>query len=127
MRSKRHRRYKILLDEGLHLPNCYPRLNNLHDVLHIAQTKYRGKADNVIFQIAEKEERLPVVFNTKHFKPLIAKNSVSVISLSTNLDDKESDLKICKALKNLLLAQRKGCLISISKSGITIKIPESKK
>lgn len=85
MSLKRHKRYKLLLDEGLHLPNSYPKLNNLHDVLHIVNTKNKGKSDKIIFQIAEKEGRLPVVFNTKHFKPLITKNSMSVIALSTNL------------------------------------------
>lgn len=121
MSSKKHKRYRLLLDEGLHLPNSYPNLNKLHDVLHVTQTKNRGKSDEVIFRMAEKEDRLPVVFNTKHFKPLISKNSTSVVSLSTNLTDKQADLKICKVLKNLSVSQTKGCLISISKSGIIIK------
>lgn len=121
MSSKKHKRFKLLVDEGLHLPISYPQLNNLHDLLHIAQTKHRGKKDRDIFLIAEKEERIPIVFNTKDFKPLITQNSVSVIALSTNLTDTQADLKICKALKELRADETKGCLISINNSGITVK------
>ncbi|MDO8571035.1 MAG: DUF5615 family PIN-like protein [Candidatus Daviesbacteria bacterium] len=121
MSSRKFKRYKLLLDEGLHLPVSYPKLNSLHDVLHIVNTKNKSKSDKVIFQMAEKEGRLPVVFNTKHFKPLINKNSTSVISLSTNLTDTESDLKICKVLRNISKSQSKGCLISVTKNGINIK------
>lgn len=89
--------------------------------MHVTQTKNRGKADEVIFRMAGKDDRLPIVFNTKHFKPLISKNSTYVVSLSTNLTDKQADLKICKVLKNLSVSQTKGRLISISKGGIIIK------
>ncbi len=121
MSSKKHKRFKLLLDEGLHLPNSYPQLNNLHDLLHIAQTKHRGKKDRAVFLIAQKEERIPIVFNTKDFKLLITSNSPSVIALSVNLTDHQADLKICKVLKELTVDESKGCLISISNSGITIK------
>lgn len=123
MSSKRNRRYKLLLDEGLHLPDSYPNLKNLHDILHVVQTKNSGKADSVIFRIAQKENRIIVVFNTKHFKPLISKGSISVISLSTNLTDRQADLKMCKALRELKPSETKGCLISITNSGITVKRP----
>lgn len=121
MSLKKHRRYKLLLDEGLHFPDSYPNLNNLHDLLHIARTKNRGKTDEFIYRLAGKEGRLLVVFNTKHFKPLISKTSLSIISLSTNLTDQQADIKICKTLKNLPTFQTKGHLISISKSGIEFK------
>lgn len=121
MNSKRHRRYKLLFDEGLPLPRSYPDLNKLHSLTHIAQSKNRGKSDRFIFRLAEKHDMLPVVFNTKHFKPLITQNSISLISLSTSLTNKEADLKICKALKEIKTSQLKGHLISISKSGIEIK------
>lgn len=89
--------------------------------MHVAQTDYSGKADDIIFRIAQKEKRLPVVFNTKHFKPLISKISISVISLSTNLTDRQADLKMCKALRELKPSETKGCLISITNSGIAVK------
>lgn len=121
MSSKRHKRYKLLLDEGLHLPDSYPNLKNLHDLLHVAQTENSGRADDVIFRIAQKEKRFPVVFNTKHFKPLIVKDSISVLSLSTSLTDRQADLKMCKALRELKPSETKGCLISITNSGIVVK------
>lgn len=109
----------------MHLPDCYPNLNNLHDLLHIAKSKNRGKTDDFIYHLAEKENRLPVVFNTKHFRPFISKTSVSVISLSTNLTDQQADIKICKALKDLTTIRVKGHLISITKSGIKFKPSEN--
>ena len=121
MSSKKHKRYKLLLDEGLHLPTSYPNLNNLHDVVHVAETSHRGQDDEIIFRIAGKEKRIPVVFNTKHFKPLIFSESVSVISLSTNLTDKQADLKMCKALRGLKGNETKGHLITITNTGISIK------
>lgn len=121
MSSKKHKRYKLLFDEGLHLPTSYPKLNNLHDALHISQTKNRGKSDEFIFQLAELEGRIPVVFNTKHFRPLILEHSVSVISLSTNLTDEQADLKMCKLLKELKPGDIKGCLITITNTGINVK------
>lgn len=124
MSTKRPKKYKLLLDEGLHLPKAYPKTNQYYELKHISQTRFRAKSDVDIYQLADTEKRFPVVFNTKDFKPLISKGKMSVIALSTNLTDKEADLKMCKALRNLLTIQEKGCLISISKSGITIKIPQ---
>lgn len=121
MSSKKHKRYKLLFDEGLHLPTSYPKLNNLHDILHLVQTKNRSKSDEFVFKMAESEGRIPIVFNTKHFKPLILENSVSVVSLSTNLTDGQADLKMCKALRDLKISDTKGCLISITNTGINIK------
>lgn len=120
MSSKKHKRYKLLLDEGLHLPNCYPKLNSYHNIVHIVETRNKGQSDVAVFNIAEKEERLSVVFNTKNFKPLISGDSGSVISLSTNLTDEQADLKMCKVLRELKPSQTRGHLIEITNSGIKI-------
>jgi len=121
MSSKKHKRYRLLLDEGLYLPNSYPKLNNLHNVLHVAQTRLKGKPDKYVYKAANKDKRVPIVHNTKHFLPLILAGTVSVISLSTNLSNEEADLKICKALRVLNPSESKGHLISISNQGIVVK------
>jgi len=121
MSLRRHRRYKLLLDEGVHLPNKYRNLNNLHDLVHVSQTQLRGKGDEKVFDWAQKESRMPVVFNVRDFKKFVRPNNPSVISLSTLLTDEQADTKICKALKDMKLSESKGCLISVSNSGITIK------
>ncbi len=125
MSTRKSKKYKLLLDEGLHLPKSYPKTNQYYDLKHISQTKFRAKPDADIYQLADNEKRFPVVFNTKDFKPLISKNRMSVIALSTNLTDKEADLKISKSLRELSTMQEKGCLISISKTGITIKLSQN--
>jgi|SRR3989344_74525 len=101
MRSRKHIRHRLLLDEGVHLPQKYPQLNNLHDVLHVFDVNLKGASDEKIFGFAKKEKRLVVVFNVKDFRKFINKDSPSIIALSTNLSDKQSDFKICKALKKL--------------------------
>ena len=120
MSSKKHKRYKLLLDEGVHLPQKYPNLNNLHSAVHVSKVDLQGKSDEKIFEYARRDSRMMIVFNVKDFRKFIKNDSPSVISLSTNLSDIEADLKICKALKTLKSNQVKGCLISITKSGIAI-------
>src|SRR3989338_9885886 len=110
MPSKKRKKYKLLFDEGLPLPKRYPIINNFHNILHISETKFRSSRDDKVYALANKEGRIPVVFNTKDFKPLISQNSVSVISLSDNLTNQQADLKIHKALHELNVGEMKGCL-----------------
>jgi len=121
MSSRKHIRHKLLLDEGVHLPQSYPELNNLHDVIHVSQVDLRGEADEKIFEYAKLSSRITVVFNVKDFQKFIHPNFPSIIALSTNLTDKQADLKTCKALKGLKPGETKGHLISITNSGINKK------
>ena len=121
MSSRKHIRHKLLLDEGVHLPQSYPKLNNLHDVIHVSQVGLKGKADEKIFDWAKQNSRITVVFNIKDFHKFISPNYPSIIALSTNLTDNQADLKTCKALKELKRRETKGHLISIENSGIDKK------
>ena len=47
MSSRKHIRHRLLLDEGVHLPQSYPELNNLHDVIHVSQVDLKGKTDEL--------------------------------------------------------------------------------
>lgn len=118
MRSKRRKRYKLLLDEGVHLPQSYPKLNNLHNLIHITEVGLRGSKDEKVFKYAHQNSLIVVVFNIKDFKKLISHDKPSIIALSTNLTDKQTDLKICKVLKELKPKEIRGCLITITRSGI---------
>src|SRR3989338_2691448 len=121
MSSRKHIRHKLLLDEGVHLPQSYPKLNNLHDVIHVSQVNLKGKQDEKIFDYAKLSSRITVVFNVKDFQKFIHPDFPSIIALSTNLTDKQADLKTCKALKELKQSETKGHLISITNSGIDKK------
>jgi len=115
-----HTRHRLLLDEGLPRKEAYPQANNYHSLKHVAHEIGKGGAkDSTIYAIANKEKRLLVVFNTKHFRPLISSESVSVISLSTNLTDKQVDLRLCKVLKHLKPSESKGHLITITNNSIS--------
>lgn len=120
MTTRTRTRYKLLLDEGLPRKETYPQANNFHNLRHIFHDIGKGGAkDKDVYAIANKEKRLVVVFNTKHFRPLISPESVSVISLSTNLTDKQVDLKLCKVLRYLKPSESKGHLITITNSNIS--------
>ena len=122
MRSKRYKRHKLLLDEGLPPRKKYPDLNNLHNVRHIKHDFRKGGIeDPEVYKIAKSENRMVVVFNTKDFKPLIDASKPTVFSLSTSMTNKQVDLKLCKVLKNLKPHQKKGHLISISQRRILTK------
>ena len=121
MSSKKHTRHKLLLDEGVHLAQSYPNLNNLHDLVHVSQVNLKGKEDEKIFEYAKRSSRIIVVFNIKDFKKFINSDYPSIIALSTNLTDRQADLKICKALRELKPSEAKGHLISITSSGIIKK------
>ena len=125
-KSKRYIKYKLLLDEGLSLPKFYPRLNSFHNLKHITHDlRKSGIKDKPLYDLATKQNILLIVFNTKDFKPLIRKATPSVIALSTNLSNKEADLKISKMLRELRLNQTKGYLISITKSETIFKLRSS--
>jgi len=124
MTIRTHTRHKLLLDEGLPRKEAYPKANNLHNLKHIVHDIDKGGAkDKDVYVIANKEKRLVVVFNTKDFRPLISPESVSVISLSTNLTDKQVDLKICKVLRSLKPSETKGHLITITNNNTSIIKP----
>ena len=124
MTIRTHTRHKLLLDEGLPRKEAYPQANNFHNLKHIVHDIGRGGAkDKDVYVIANKEKRLVVVFNTKDFRPLISPESVSVISLSTNLTDKRVDLKLCKMLRSLKPSETKGHLITITNNNIDITKP----
>ena len=124
MTIRTHTRHKLLLDEGLPRKEAYPQANNFHNLKHIVHDIGRGGAkDKDVYVIANKEKRLVVVFNTKDFRPLISPESVSVISLSTNLTDKRVDLKLCKMLRSLKPSETKGHLITITNNNTNITKP----
>jgi|SRR3990167_8727663 len=121
MPSRKHKKYKLLLDEGLPPKELYSLANNYHNVKHIKHDlRHGGVKDSLVYAQAIKSNRIAVVFNTKDFKKLIRQDTPSVISLSTNLPNAQADIKICKALKGLTPTEQNGHLISITAGGIRV-------
>lgn len=124
MTIRTHTRHKLLLDEGLPRKEAYPQANNYHNLKHIVHDIGKsGAKDKDVYVIANKEKRLVVVFNTKDFRPLILPESASVVSLSTNLTDKQVDLKLCKILRSLKPSETKGHLITITNNDTNVTRP----
>ena len=101
--QRNHRRFKLLLDEGLPRKESFPNLNNLHTIRHINHDLKKSGSNNtdVYKLVNEKDFDLVVVFNTKDYLPLLEKDKASIISLSTNLTNKQIDLKLCKLLREI--------------------------
>ena len=122
MSSKKHTRYKLLLDEGLPPKETFPTLNNLHSLKHIKHDLKRGGAkDSEIYKIAEEGNYLVVILNTKDFKPMIENKKPTIICLSSGITNKKIDQKICGILKRLKPGQKRGHIISVSNEGSIIK------
>lgn len=116
----RHKRHKLLLDESLHLPNSYPHLNKLHDVIHIKlldRREHEGDADQAVYKVAEKESRILILFNKKDFKRLVSPEGPSIICLSTTLTDEQVDKKLCSFLRKITPGQVKGKIFSVTQQG----------
>lgn len=121
MTIRTHTRHKLLLDEGLPRKETYSQANNYYNLRHIVHDLGKsGAKDKDVYALANKEKRLVVVFNTKDFEPLLSRESMSVISLSTNLNDKQVDLKLCKALRSLKPSQTRGHLVIITNNNTVI-------
>lgn len=121
MSSKKHTRYKLLLDEGLPPKESFPKLNNLHNLKHINHDlKQGGAKDPAIYKLAEENGYLVVVLNTKDFKPMLEKEKPTIISLSSGITNKKIDQKICGILKKLKPGQKTGHIISVSNEGTVI-------
>lgn len=122
MSSKKHTRYKLLLDEGLPPKETFPALNNLHSLEHIKHDLKRGGAkDPEIYKIAEEGGYLVVILNTKDFRPMIESKKPTIICLSSGITNKKIDQKICGILKRLKPGQKRGHVISVSNEGSSIK------
>mgnify|MGYP001608213090 CR=1 FL=1 len=65
MSSKNRTRHRLLLDEGVHLPQKYPNLNKRHDLTHVYWVNLKGKSDEKVFEFARKESK--AVSNKRSF------------------------------------------------------------
>lgn len=121
MSSKKHTRYKLLLDEGLPRREKFPQLTNLHNVVHVTHDFGKsGLKDPEVYALAKREERMVVVFNTKDFRPMVAPGKPTVITLSSGLTNKRIDQKLCKALKELKPSQKLGHVVTITNEMIVV-------
>ncbi|OGE14259.1 hypothetical protein A3G14_04440 [Candidatus Curtissbacteria bacterium RIFCSPLOWO2_12_FULL_38_9] len=98
--TKKFRKYKLLLDEGLSPRDRFKILNSRHNLKHIKHDLGRsGISDEDVWKLAIKETRLVITYNVKDFKKLVAtKQQSGVIGVSTNLPTDQMDKKITSLL-----------------------------
>ncbi len=93
---------KILLDEGLPPRRSFSKLSDYCDVKHVAQDLGMGGAtDAQVYGYACSNERLLIVFNEKHFRPLVRVGGMSVIAISPDFNNEQMDAKILSKIKSL--------------------------
>lgn len=98
--TKKFRKYKLLLDEGLAPRDRFKILNSRHNLKHIKHDFGKsGISDEKVWKLAIKEGRLVITYNVKDFKKLVKTIKQSgVIGVSTNLPTDQIDKKLTALL-----------------------------
>lgn len=93
---KRFYKHKLLLDENMPHRTAFPTLNSKFDVKHLVEDlKHGGLPDPEVYQLAVREQRILVTYNTKHFRGLAGtKEDVGIIGVSANLPASKADTKL---------------------------------
>src|SRR3990167_7744691 len=92
---------KLLFDEPLPPRQQFPKLNNYCDIKHVRNDlKQPGLTDSQVYSLANRQERLLVTFNIKHFRPMISEDQMSVIGISPNLLANQIDRKLLSFIKS---------------------------
>lgn len=113
--TKKFRKYKLLLDEGLPPRDRFKILNSRHGLKHIKHDLGKsGISDEKVWEHAIKENRLVVTYNVKDFKKFLKTSRQSgIIGVSTNLPTDQIDKKLTSLLSKSKKSDLFGKLISI--------------
>lgn len=84
------------MDEGLYPRKSLPRINNRHSVEHIKHDlNSPGIKDKEVYEIAVRQKRIIVTYNTRDFKNLAKLNKNSgVIGVGQRLTPEQLDTKL---------------------------------
>ena len=102
MSTKKVKKRRLLLDEGLPPRTRFPKINNYHIVRHILHDlKLLGEKklkDPEIYDYAKKNGMIPVVFNEKDFVKCLSSNGPSIICVPMSMKYEDIDIKIFSLL-----------------------------
>lgn len=109
-------KHKLLLDEGFHLKQRLPILNSRFNVKHVsADYKLKGLPDPQVFQLAIRDSRLLITYNSKDFEKLIEETPAGgVIGISSYLSVGQIDKKLTALLNRSTKKSLLGKLTIIS-------------
>lgn len=106
---KRFYKHRLLLDENMPPRQSLALLNEYFDIKHIKHDlKYPGLEDIYVYELAQKQKRVVLTFNTKDFRRLIGKNSLGVIGLPATWATPKLDTKLTSLLMKHSPAYFKG-------------------
>lgn len=94
--TKRFYKHKLLLDENFPVRSSFPTLNKHFNVKHVAMDLHSaGLSDPEVYELARREKRLLITYNTKDFVNLVKKEKdTGVIGVSANLPLEQVDKKL---------------------------------
>ncbi len=97
---RRFHKHKVLLDENLSPRTAFPSLNSKFDVKHVRDDLKRGGLpDPQLYQLAVKQQRILLTYNTKHFHQLAGTlNDPGIIGISPHLTSAQVDTKVTALL-----------------------------
>jgi predicted nuclease of predicted toxin-antitoxin system len=116
--ARRFHKHKLLLDENLSPRTAFPRLNSIFDVKHVRDDLKRGGLpDPQVYQMAVKQQRILLTYNTKHFHQLAGTlNDAGIIGISPHLTSAQVDTKLTALLTRSTPNTLAGKITSLSEA-----------
>ncbi len=89
-------KHKLLLDEGLFRRQSLKRINSRYNIKHIKHDlNYGGIKDEEVYEIAYKQKRIIVTYNTDHFKKLAKQSkNAGIIGITQALTPDQLDTRL---------------------------------
>ena len=109
-------KHKILLDENMPQRKRLPNLNEQFDVKHVRDDRGRARiSDPEVYDLAVKEGRVIVTYNSKDFRHLAGtKADVGIVGVPDRLPVSQQDSKLCALFKRLTPRALADKFISVS-------------
>ena len=89
-------KHKLLLNEGIYPKKSLKRINKRYSIKHIKQDLHMGGAkDQEVYDIACKQKRIIITYNTIHFRKLVKKSTYTgIIGITQGMTPDELDKKL---------------------------------
>lgn len=89
-------KHKLLLDEGVYPRQILSKTNSRHSIKHVRHDlKKGGISDSEVYEIAKKQKRIIITYNSKDFRKFTRQNKkVGIIGITQGLTPERLDTKL---------------------------------
>lgn len=106
---------KFLLDEGLPPRKVLKSCNQTWNIKHVRDDFGLGGATDIaVFEVAKKENRILITFNTKDFRKLLSKHDPSILDISSKIPTDKLDALIMKQVMSLGSSDLNGKIFKVT-------------